>query len=519
MSPQPTLWPDRDTFLELATTHRVIPVATKILADSETPIGLYRKLGNNKPGTFLLESADRDGRWSRYSIIGATNALTLTSRNNQAHWHGTPPAGLRHDGPILDVLADALSQLHTAPNPDLPPFTGGFVGYLGYDTVRAWENIPDTGQDDLALPDVYLMLAGDLAVLDHRDGSAWLIANAINHNNEPTRAAEAWENARQRVATMLHAIQQPSPPSAAIVNPAAAASYTHREPAGGFRELVPQVQQNITDGDIFQLVLSQRFDVDCPADAETVYRTLRASNPSPYMYLIRGEHTHPETGQRQPFDVVGSSPESLVRVQNNTVTQHPIAGTRPRGATDTEDNHLAADLLADPKERAEHVMLVDLSRNDLGRICTAGSVDVVDFMRVERYSHVMHMTSTVIGQLKAGISAVNVFTATQPAGTLSGAPKVRAMELIDHYETLRRGLYGGVVGYFDFAGNLDLAIAIRTATITNNIAYVRAGAGIVADSKPDAEHDECHNKARALINAIAAANTLQQDTISLPPAQ
>lgn len=508
-APRLDIWPPCDEFVELAKTHRVIPVAAKVLADGETPIGLYRKLAANRPGTFLLESADRDGRWSRYSIIGARSALTLTSRNNNAHWHGTPPAGLPTEGPILDVLDETLRELHTAPNPHLPPFTGGFVGYLGYDTVRGWENIPDTGTDDLGLPDVYLMLAGDLAVLDHRDGSAWLIANAINHNNEPTRAAEAWEDAQKRVHAMLDSLQQPTPASVATVDPNAVATYTHHEPDGGYRELVPQVQNDITAGEIFQLVLSQRFDVECTADAETVYRTLRASNPSPYMYLLRGEHINPDTNEAEPFDIVGSSPESLVRVQDNTITQHPIAGTRPRGRTETEDLQLGRELLADPKERAEHVMLVDLSRNDLGRICKPGTVNVIDFMRVERFSHVMHMTSTVVGERRPDMTAVNVFTATQPAGTLSGAPKVRAMELIDHYETLRRGLYGGVVGYLDFAGNLDLAIAIRTATIVNNTAYVRAGAGIVADSQPEAEHQECHNKARALIAAIAAANSLQ----------
>jgi anthranilate synthase component 1 len=493
---------DLETFRKLATDRRVIPVTRKLLADGDTPVALYRKLAAERPGTFLLESAENGRSWSRYSFVGVRSAATLTERDGQAHWLGTPPVGVPAQGDPLAALRATVETLHTprdlAEGLGLPPFTGGMVGYLGYDIVRRLEKIGPGERDDLRLPELTMLLTSDLAVMDHWEGSVLLIANAINHNDLETGVDEAYADAVARLdameADLSRAVAQPP----AVLPPSELPEYTALWGGKDFQEAVEDVKERIRAGEAFQVVPSQRFETPCTASALDVYRVLRATNPSPYMYLFRFDG----------FDVVGSSPEALVKVEDGRAMVHPIAGTRPRGATPQKDQALAEELLADPKERAEHLMLVDLGRNDLGRVCEPGSVEVVDFMSVERYSHVMHIVSTVTGRVSADRTAFDVLTACFPAGTLSGAPKPRAMQIIDELEPSRRGLYGGCVGYLDFAGDSDTAIAIRTALLRDGTAYVQAGAGIVADSDPVAEDDECRNKAAAVLRAVHTANRL-----------
>ncbi|MFJ8597799.1 anthranilate synthase component I [Streptomyces shenzhenensis] len=507
---------DLETFRKLAVDRRVIPVTRTLLADGDTPVALYRKLAAERPGTFLLESAE-NGRaafqWSRYSFVGVRSAATLTERDGRAHWLGTPPVGVPADGDPLAALRATVETLHTprdlADDLGLPPFTGGMVGYLGYDIVRRLERIGPGERDDLRLPELTMLLTSDLAVMDHWEGTVLLIANAINHNDLDTGVDEAYADAVARLDAMEADLCRPVAQPPAVLPPSELPPYTARWGGPDFREAVEDVKERIRAGEAFQVVPSQRFETPCTASALDVYRVLRATNPSPYMYLLR----LPD-GAGGAFDVVGSSPEALVKVEDGRAMVHPIAGTRPRGATPQEDQALADELLADPKERAEHLMLVDLGRNDLGRVCEPGSVEVVDFMSIERYSHVMHIVSTVTGRVAPDRTAFDVLTACFPAGTLSGAPKPRAMQIIDELEPSRRGLYGGCVGYLDFAGDSDTAIAIRTALLRDGTAYVQAGAGIVADSDPVAEDQECRNKAAAVLRAVHTANRLGRDRVN-----
>ncbi|NGN66936.1 anthranilate synthase component I [Streptomyces sp. A7024] len=503
-APVPTT-PDPETFRTLAKDRRVIPVVRRLLADGDTPVGLYRKLTGERPGTFLLESAENGRTWSRYSFVGVRSAATLTvGDDGQARWLGAPPVGVPVDGDPLAALRATVEALHTPrdlheQDAGLPPFTGGMVGYLGYDIVRRLERVGDSTADDLQLPELTMLLASDLAVLDHRDGTVLLIANAINHNDLDTGVDEAYADAVARLDVMTADLSRPAPAGgAAVLPPSELPGYEELWGGAAYQEAVEDIKERIRAGEAFQVVPSQRFETPCEASALDVYRVLRATNPSPYMYLFRFEG----------FDVVGSSPEALVKVEDGRALLHPIAGTRPRGATPQEDAALADELFADPKERAEHLMLVDLGRNDLGRACEPGSVEVVDFMSIERYSHVMHIVSTVTGRLAPGRTAFDVLTACFPAGTLSGAPKPRAMQIIEELEPTRRGLYGGCVGYLDFAGDADTAIAIRTALLRGGTAYVQAGAGVVADSDPAAEDQECRNKAAAVLRAVHTANRL-----------
>jgi anthranilate synthase component 1 len=498
------VWPDLDTFRELARDRRVIPVVRRLLADSETPVGLYRTLAHDEPGTFLLESAEHGGVWSRYSIVGAASRATLTERDGDAVWLGEPPVGVPASGPPMEVLADTLAALATPRLPGLPPLTGGMVGVLAYDAVRHWERIGEATVDELGLPDLSLSLATDVAVLDHADATVLLVANAVNYDATDERVDEAWADAVGRLERMTKELASPAPSTVASFDATAAARPRSRTERADYLAAVEAGKQAIRDGEVFQVVLSQRFDVDCPADALEVYRCLRASNPSPYMYLFRCR-----TADGEPFDVVGSSPEALVKVSGGRVLAHPIAGTRPRGEKPQDDEWLAEDLLADAKERAEHLMLVDLARNDLSRVGVPGSVDVVEFMTVQRFSHVMHLVSTVTAEQRPDATALDVLRAAFPAGTLSGAPKPRAMQLIEELEPVRRGVYGGVVGYLDFAGDMDMAIAIRTAVLRGGVAYVQAGAGIVADSVPENEDAECRHKAASALAAVARACSLE----------
>jgi anthranilate synthase component I len=488
--------PAYDEFVARAAASPVVPVTRRLLADAETPVGVYRKLAGG-PGTFLLESAEHGRSWSRYSFVGVRSAAVLTERGGEAVWVGHPPPGVPTAGDPLEVLQRTAEALRTPRDPALPPLTGGLVGYVGYDAVRRLERLPDLATDDLGLPEIAMLLATDLAVLDHDDGTVLLVANAFPGGGPDTRAE--YDDAVRRLDEMTAALATTAEHTVAEMVVSDLPTATVTGPAAGFPDAVERAKEEIRAGEVFQVVLSQRFEVATTATALDVYRVLRASNPSPYMYLLRfADH-----------DVVGSSPEALVKVTGRRAMMHPIAGSRPRGATPEEDAALAAELVADPKERAEHVMLVDLGRNDIGRVCRPGSVDVVEFMAIERYSHIMHIVSTVVGELADDADALDVLAACFPAGTLSGAPKPRALEIIERAEPTRRGLYGGVVGYVDFAGDLDTAIAIRTAVLRDGVAYVQAGAGIVADSDPAAEDRECHHKAAAVLHAIGTAEALR----------
>jgi anthranilate synthase component 1 len=489
--------PTREEFRELAAERRVIPVVRRLLADAETPVGLYRKLAADRSGTFLFESAENGRSWSRWSFVGARSAGALTATGGEAFWQGPHPVGLPEGGDPLAALRETIEVLRTDPLPGLPPLTGGMVGYIGYDAVRRLERLPSLTEDDLNVPELVMLLATDLAALDHHEGTVTLIANAINWDDSPERVDAAYDDAVARLDRMTQDLQSAAPPSAAVfARPKP--EFVRRRTQQEHYAAVEKAKEAIRAGEAFQVVLSQRFEMRTEADALDIYRVLRTSNPSPYMYLLRLDD----------FDIVGCSPESLVTVRDGKATTHPIAGTRWRGVDEEEDALLEKDLLADHKERAEHLMLVDLGRNDLGRVCKPGSVTVVDFFKVERYSHVMHIVSTVSGELADGKTAFDAVAACFPAGTLSGAPKPRAMELIEELEPTRRGLYGGVVGYLDFAGDADTAIAIRTALVRDGVAYVQAGGGIVADSDPVAEDNECLNKAGAVLSAIATAGTM-----------
>lgn len=502
--------PSREEFAAIGRTGRtgaMVPVTRRLLADSETAVGVYRKLAGNRPGTVLLESAEQGKRWARYSFVGARSAGVLTETGGVTQWLGEQIPGLTDDLPEdpLAAVRVLTRRLRTPRTSDLPPLTGGLVGYLGYDVVRRLERLPDTSDPDIGMPELAMMLMTDLAVLDHTDGSVLLIANVLR---QPGGGAgdpgDGYDDALARLDAMAAALTTAVPPGVAVVEPAAAPPVTSNLAPGVFEEGVERIREHIRAGDAFQVVLSQRFEVPTTVDALDLYRVLRASNPSPYMYLLRF------AGRETPFEVVGSSPEALVTVTGTSAVVHPPAGTRPRGATEEEDVRLAEGLLGDPKERAEHVMLVDLARNDLGRVCVPGTVEVPDFMRVELYSHVMHLVSTVTGEVAPGHDALDVFDATFPAGTVSGAPKPRAMEIIESLEPTRRALYAGTVGYVDASGDMDMAIAIRTAVLHQGRAYVQAGAGIVADSDPATEEAETRHKARAVISAIAAAEGLRE---------
>jgi anthranilate synthase component I len=495
----------REVFHDLAAGHRVVPVTRKVLADSETPLSAYRKLAANRPGTFLLESAENGRSWSRWSFIGAGAPSALTVRDGEAVWLGTTPQGAPAGGDPLLALRSTLELLSTAALPGLPPLSSGLVGYFAYDMVRRLERLPDIAVDDLKLPDMLLLLATDIAAVDHHEGTITLIANAVNWNGTDERVDEAYDDAVARLDVMTAALGEPLHSTVSTFSrpqPQFRAQRTVEE----YSAIVAKLVGDIEAGEAFQVVPSQRFEVSTSADPLDVYRMLRATNPSPYMYLLNV----PDAEGGLAFSVVGSSPEALVTVKDGKATTHPIAGTRWRGDTEEEDVLLEKELLADEKERAEHLMLVDLGRNDLGRVCEPGTVRVEDYSQIERYSHVMHLVSTVTGHLADGKSALDAVTACFPAGTLSGAPKVRAMELIEEVELTRRGLYGGVLGYLDFAGNADFAIAIRTALMRDGLAYVQAGGGVVADSNGPYEYNESANKAKAVLNAIAAAETLTQ---------
>ena len=472
-----------------------------MLADLETPVSAFVKLVGDGEG-FLLESVEHAERWGRFSFVGRDPALTLIVRGERVEVEGDAPAGLPLDRGALGAL-QALCATYRAPHlEDLPPFHGGVVGYLGYDVVREVERLPDVPADDLGAPDAVLSLTGHVTAFDHFRQRLFLIENVfLPAASSDAVVDESYERAGARLAALVEDLGRPlayppTPPPAEEVTELPELASTMS--AGDYESAVEAARELILAGDIFQVVLAQRFDLAGEYDPFSVYRVLRQVNPSPYMYLFR----HSEA------TLVGSSPEPMVQVLDGRVIIRPIAGTRYRGRSDEHDRRMAAELSEHPKERAEHVMLVDLARNDIGRVVEFGSEHVDELMTLERYSHVMHLTSQVSGTLAAGYDAVDVLRATFPAGTVSGAPKVRAMQIIDELEPTQRGPYAGVVGYVDFSGNLDTAIAIRTMLWRGGRASVQAGAGIVADSVPADEALECHSKARALLTAAAASRRL-----------
>jgi anthranilate synthase component 1 len=461
-----------------------IPLAVETFADLDTPLSLYLKLAN-KPFSYLLESVQGGERFGRYSFIGLPATTRISVRGKQVTVITAAGETTQVVANPLDYIEEYQARFKVAPLSGLPRFTGGLAGYFGYDTVRYIEpRLDKTAKKDvIGTPDILLMLTEQLAVIDNLSGKLMFIVYA-----DPAHA-DAYKTALQRLHELQRALRQPVQIPDAPQTRRFEAKSEFGEAA--FKAAVERSKQYIFDGDIMQVVLSQRMSQPFPASPLSLYRALRSINPSPYMfYYDMGDH-----------HVVGSSPEILARLEGNTVTVRPIAGTRPRGKTPQKDAELAKELLADPKELAEHLMLIDLGRNDIGRVAQNGTVKLTDKMVIERYSHVMHIVSNVEAQLKQGLTAMDVLKATFPAGTVSGAAKVRAMEIIDELEPTKRGIYAGAVGYLGFNGDMDVAIALRTAVVKDNTLYVQAGAGIVADSVPESEWLETQNKARAVLRA------------------
>jgi anthranilate synthase component 1 len=495
------LKPTLDEFRALARDHTVVPVWREVLADLETPVSAYLKIVGDGEG-FLLESVEHAERWGRFSFIGRDPVVTLVARGTSVEVIGDLPDGVPTDRGALAAIEALLAHHHAPHLEELPPFHGGVVGYLGYDVVREVERLPDVPPDPVGWPDAVMTLTGHVTAFDHFRQRLFLIENVfVGPGMTDAELDDAYAVARSRLEALVAELAQPlpyapvPPPETPLTELPA---FTRSMSSPEYGRAVEAAREYIFAGDIFQVVLAQRFDLEGTFDPLAVYRVLRQVNPSPYMYLVR----HAEA------TLVGSSPEPMIQVTDGRVVSRPIAGTRFRGRSAEHDRRLAAELSEDPKERAEHVMLVDLARNDVGRVVTFGTEQVDELMTLERYSHVMHLTSQVSGDLAPGRSAVDVLRATFPAGTVSGAPKVRAMEIIDQLEPVKRGPYAGVVGYLDFSGNLDTAIAIRTMVWRGDRASVQAGAGIVADSEAELEDLECHNKARALLTAAAAAQRL-----------
>jgi len=474
-----------DEFQSLAAAgYNRIPVTLELFADLDTPLSVYLKLAN-APYSYLLESVVGGERFGRYSFIGlpATTRLRVNEHRVQVEYGDKVIE--QHDGDPLAFIEAFQARFRTPPVDSLPRFTGGLVGYFGYDTVRYIEKrLAETRKPDpVGTPDILLMLSEELAVVDNLSGKLYLVVYA-----DPA-VPNALPKAEARLAALRAKLREPAPLPLSLPTTVTQAQSEYGEEA--FKQAVVDAKRYIVDGDIMQVVLAQRMAMPFAESPLALYRALRSLNPSPYMFLYHFDDFH----------VVGASPEILVRREGDTMTVRPIAGTRPRGKTREEDLALAEDLLADPKEIAEHVMLMDLGRNDVGRVAETGSVRLTEQMVIERYSHVMHIVSSVEGTVAPQISNIDVLKAAFPAGTLSGAPKVRAMEIIDEYEPTKRGVYGGAVGYLGFSGDMDLAIAIRTAVIKNQTLYVQSGAGIVADSVPESEWLETQNKARAVVRA------------------
>lgn len=495
-----TYHPDRDEFKRRSKAGSLVSVYREILADMETPVSAYRKIAPAAGGySFLLESVEGGERIGRFSFLGANPFMVLRSKGRKVtvlEDGQSRDIELKDGQDPLHVLKSQLTRFKWASDPDMPRFVGGAVGYIGYDMVRFFEDLPDTSRDDLNMDDGVFVFTDTLLMFDHVRHRIRVICNA-RVNGDPDAA---YDSAIAKIDELVERLQSgvpaPSPPSrlrgeVRSVEDRIESNFTRE----GFEKAVLAAKEYIAAGDCIQVVLSQRLSTPVHVDSFDIYRTLRSLNPSPYMfYLAFGDVTQ-----------IGASPEILVTEERGKVTVRPIAGTRPRGKTDDEDRMLEADLLGDEKERAEHIMLVDLGRNDIGRVCRYNSVEVNELMVIERYSHVMHIVSNVQGNLKPDKDQFDVLRATFPAGTVSGAPKIRAMEIIEELEPTKRGSYAGAVGYFSFSGDMDTCITIRTIMVKNGVAYVQAGAGIVADSVPANEYQETMNKARAMIKAIEFA--------------
>jgi anthranilate synthase component 1 len=493
--------PRRAEFLRLARKYTLVPVVRRLTADLETPVSAFLRLAADEPECFLLESVEGGEKVGRYTFIGVRPYRRVVARAGLLEvFHGKRKTILQGD--VFEYLKNALAGHKPARLPGLPPFTAGAVGFFAYDVVRRIEKLPELAKDDLGLPDACLMFFHDVLAFDHVKHEILLIATA---DLTGQKGDAAYADAVKRVGALERRLAR-ALPKWRKSKPAGKLAITYRTSKKNFLAAVRRTRAYIAAGDVFQAVLSQRFEVKPGADSFSIYRALRIVNPSPYMYFLRcGAMKRPGRPKPAGFEILGSSPELLVRVSGRKVEYRPIAGTRPRAASEEEDDRIAEGLLADEKERAEHVMLVDLGRNDVGRVSEYGSVRVKDFMYIERYSHVMHLVSAIEGKLRAGLSAVDAFRSCFPAGTLSGAPKIRAMEIIEELEPTRRGLYGGSVLYADFSGNLDSCIAIRSMLVQDGTGYIQAGAGIVADSVPEKEYEESVNKAQAVIRAIERA--------------
>jgi anthranilate synthase component 1 len=489
--------PSLEQFRVLARQGNLIPVARQILADMETPVSAFRKIDSGNYA-FLLESVEGGEQWGRYSFLGSNPSLVVRARGDRVEI--LQGQGVESLGDVRDpfaALQRILKQYRAVPVPGLPRFTGGLVGYLGYDTVRHLERLPASAKADLGFPDALFLLTDTLVIFDNVTHRITVVSNALVQDESERGVERTYRESQQKIDAIIAALRRPVGAPAGFAGSAPSAAPDSTFTRLGFCEAVQRAKAYIEAGDVIQVVLSQRLAVATEADPFDVYRALRVVNPSPYMYYLRlGD-----------LKVVGSSPEMLVRLEGERIDLRPIAGTRPRGATEDEDSALATELLADPKERAEHIMLVDLGRNDVGKVARVGSVAVSDLMTVERYSHVMHLVSHVRGLVEPGRSAFDVLGACFPAGTVTGAPKVRAMEIIEELEPVRRGPYAGAVGYVSFSGNLDTCITIRTILFSRGVALIQAGAGIVADSDPEREYEETMNKARALRRAIELAET------------
>ena len=482
--------PDKDTFLEMSRRGNVIPVYREILADLDTPVSAFMRL-QEKP-SFLLESVEGGEKWARYSFLGLSPARLIVGRGRSVEIIEGGDARITETSDPIGFLRDVMAEFKPVEVPELPRFFGGMVGYFGYDMVRFMEDLPDENPDPLGLPDMYFMVTDTILIFDNLKQTIKVVCNVHLNGKDPSKE---FDNAVEKIDNIILRLRQPhdidsSVPATAV--PEFASSFEKRE---DFEDAVRRAKEYIKAGDIFQVVLSQRFERKSNVRPLDVYRALRVVNPSPYMYYM-------DIGDAQ---IAGSSPEILVRLEGDDVTLRPIAGTRPRGATDEEDEALWQDLISDEKEVAEHIMLVDLGRNDVGRVSEVGSVSLSEFMIPERYSHVMHIVSNVEGKLKPGLDAFDVLNACFPAGTVTGAPKIRAMEIIDELEPIRRGPYAGSVGYFGYSGNMDTCLTIRTIIIKDGKVSVQAGAGIVADSVPEREYEETRNKAMGMVKALEMA--------------
>ena len=506
-----TVRPDLEEFRSLARSHRMVPVWRDVLADLSTPVSAFCRVVGEDEG-FLLESVDGGDRWSRWSFVGRRPLGTLVARNGDITIEGDLGVDIDPAEGILAALELLLNHYKAPDIEGLPPLHSGLIGYLGYDVVREVEHLPDVAEDDLGYPDAVISIIGELAAYDHWQQRVTLIANAIIADDADDAMIEAtYHGAVERLESLAQAgaraLDEP------LFLPAEGneelPEVTSTMSKATYCAAVEAAREYILAGDIFQVVLAQRFDLELDADAFDLYRVLRQLNPSPYMYFLR----------HGDLEIVGGSPEPMVQLLDGRVISRPIAGTRKRGRTEEHDRRMAAELREHPKELAEHIMLVDLARNDIGRVIEFGTLQVDEMMTLERYSHVMHLTSQVSGELKEGATAIDVLRATLPAGTLSGAPKVRAMEIIDELEPVKRGPYGGVVGYLDFSGRIDTAITIRTMLVSGNRATVSAGAGIVADSVAEDEHLECQNKAKALLAAVPVARRMSAARSTRPPDQ